>query len=380
MRANVSRAASLNRVARRAARLRRSAADLTKVSCPSPVSAFTPPRRLTWTSSTTCLMAPNASIPLLATPRVPTCPNTQCGGAKSVSWSITDDSDVDDCDLDIYYIDFDCSPGKPEKPATTVAPLSLPSRSIAISISSIPDTVAAPSESSPAVSSPAVSVYISHVSSPAASDVVVASSSEATSGTGAVTSVGPVVSSLPVLTTSTVFTTTEITITSCAPTVTDCPANSATVITRTIAISSTVCPVTATEALSESSSVSAGGRTPSVSSPVETSSPSAPGGTTTVPAGSRVASPSSPAALPSTTPADLRLLLAPAVSPNVSTPGCHPHAGTTPTVAATAYCPMSPPASSSAFSPGLPTRPRSSPLCPTSLVSAEAVLVLTLPS
>ena len=37
--------------------------------------------------------------------------NDQCGGATSVSWTIPDHSDVDDCGFGIYSIGFDCSPG-----------------------------------------------------------------------------------------------------------------------------------------------------------------------------------------------------------------------------------------------------------------------------
>jgi hypothetical protein len=136
------------------------------------------------------------------------------------------------------------------------------------------------------------------------------------------------------------------------------------------AISTTVCPVTVTEALVESPTVSAGGRTPSASSSIEKSSPPAPSGTTNA----LDSSPLSPLQGPlklfqlqqtlglhcllpqlafrAICPAALWLLLAPVVSPNVTTLGCLPPAGTIPTVAATAYCLMSLPASSSAFSPG----------------------------
>ncbi|EEA27049.1 hypothetical protein TMatcc_004671 [Talaromyces marneffei ATCC 18224] len=233
-------------------------------------------------------------------------PNKQCGGATSVSWTIPDHSDVDDCGFGIYSIGFDCNPGTgspkpppkppatlppkppatlppkppatlPPKPPATV-PVSVPVLSVPTAPVSVPVSVpgkpteAAPTSApatSPAGTSPAgtppagtppaetVPAETVPASAPGTSPApatpavptsavpgtpVVGQSSPAVSSVGAV-STAPVQS----FSTSTVFTTTEVTITSCAPTVTNCPAESKTVVTQTIAISTTICPVTATE-------------------------------------------------------------------------------------------------------------------------------------
>src|ERR1700704_5787300 len=52
--------------------------------------------------------------------------NTQCGGAKSVSWRIPDYSNVDNCDLGISSIGFDCTPGKTTVPGGSVPSGSMP--------------------------------------------------------------------------------------------------------------------------------------------------------------------------------------------------------------------------------------------------------------
>ncbi|PLB38468.1 extracellular serine-threonine rich protein [Aspergillus candidus] len=63
--------------------------------------------------------------------------NDQCGGAISVGFELLENSDSEDCDLDIHLIDFDCSPGpKPpgggheHHPDPLPTPPSLPSPSV----------------------------------------------------------------------------------------------------------------------------------------------------------------------------------------------------------------------------------------------------------
>ncbi|PYI02258.1 hypothetical protein BO78DRAFT_400662 [Aspergillus sclerotiicarbonarius CBS 121057] len=172
--------------------------------------------------------------------------NDQCGGATSVSFELDEETDIETCDLGIYKVNFDCSPG--QDPSTSSS-LALPSSTKA-SGSSTPLIPVAP-PSSAAATTP--------------------------------------VSTTPVrMTTSTVYATREVTITSCAPTVTNCPTNSVTVITSTIAVSTTVCPVTETssgsspakatsaESTSSVSLITTSARVPSGSAPVELTSHSSP--------------------------------------------------------------------------------------------------------
>ncbi|RAK98261.1 extracellular serine-threonine rich protein [Aspergillus ibericus CBS 121593] len=172
--------------------------------------------------------------------------NDQCGGAASVSFELDADTDVEACDLGIYKVSFDCSPGQDPSTSSTLA---------------LPSSTKASGSSTPLI------------------PVAPPSSAAATT---------PVPTTPVRMTTSTVYTTREVTITSCAPTVTNCPANLVTVITSTIAVSTTVCPVTesssgsspakgtSAESTSSMPLITTSARVPSGSSPVELTSPSSP--------------------------------------------------------------------------------------------------------
>ncbi|KAJ5203942.1 uncharacterized protein N7498_004821 [Penicillium cinerascens] len=122
--------------------------------------------------------------------------NDQCGGARSVEFTLPEESQFDECDLNIHSVAFDCSTG-PKPP-----PMATPSESLVPSMSWS--------------TMPSLHTHSTSVMEEITTDIT------------------------PMATTSTVFTTQIFTVTKCPPTVTDCPAHSTKVVTSTYGVSTAV--------------------------------------------------------------------------------------------------------------------------------------------
>ncbi|KAJ5512698.1 hypothetical protein N7463_002250 [Penicillium fimorum] len=192
--------------------------------------------------------------------------NDQCGGAVSVEFTLPEESQVGECDLEIHSIDFDCSTGtKPPQPPVHWTSPPTPTASLTsvhwtrpvtpgsstISHYDPPHTHHEHPSSAPS-SVPTISHYDpphthhEHPSS-APSNVPTISHYDPPHTHHEHPSSAP--SNVPTIsdpgspmTTSTVWTTQEVTITKCAPTVTNCPAHSTVLVTSTYPLSTTVCP------------------------------------------------------------------------------------------------------------------------------------------
>ncbi|KAJ5836443.1 hypothetical protein N7447_002469 [Penicillium robsamsonii] len=216
--------------------------------------------------------------------------NDQCGGAVSVEFTLPEESQFGECDLEIHSIDFDCSTGtKPPQPpvhwtspvtpdASTPTPsVSLPyvhwTRPVTPDASTVspydpPHTYhePTPSVSLPSVHwtrpvtpdastvgpydpphthhepTPSVSLPSVHWTRPVTPDASTVSPYDPPhTQRDPTSSAPPKVSSWP-MTTSTVWTTQEFTVTKCAPTITNCPGHSTVLVTSTYPLSTTVCP------------------------------------------------------------------------------------------------------------------------------------------
>ncbi|OJD23664.1 hypothetical protein ACJ73_04980 [Blastomyces percursus] len=219
-------------------------------------------------------------------------PNTQCGGAVSVKFSLPKYSELDDCGFAIHKITFDCGPPEipskpvvtptdeissysqtpsetyppgttPGTPSETFPPSATPGNPSELYPSGTPPasqsetyppgvTPGNPSESYPPGSTP---VTPSDTTPPGTSPSEVSPSgstpSEATPpGTAPPVVTPPGTTPTPIevvsYSTSTFFTTSMIVVTSCAPEVTSCPTDSTEVVTTTFHISTTF-PITNTQ-------------------------------------------------------------------------------------------------------------------------------------
>ncbi|KAJ5360244.1 hypothetical protein N7517_009435 [Penicillium concentricum] len=176
--------------------------------------------------------------------------NDQCGGAISVEFTLPEESQVDDCDLEIHSIDFDCSTGikPPQPPVHWTSPVT-PEVST-VSHYDPPHTHPEPTPTASLSSvhwtrpvTPKVST-ISHYDPPHThrEPTPTASLPPAHWTSSATPKVSTISDPTWQMTTSTVWTTQEFTITKCAPTVTNCPGHSTVLVTSTYPLSTTVCP------------------------------------------------------------------------------------------------------------------------------------------
>ena len=232
--------------------------------------------------------------------------NTQCGGAKGVTFKPCKDSKPG-CSIGIHSIGFNCgtasstsaySSTSTAAPSTTssaftsdivsasttsvvssveTSPVATSSDSVSSSSAVTSDIVSASTTTSEASSAETISAsstseslltYAPSTTSSVTSDVVSTAETSSTifsvistttkvlstysapsyNSSTSLSVAGPVTtSSIASYSTSTIYSTSEVTITSCAASVTNCPASSTVIVTSVIAVSTTVCPVTATE-------------------------------------------------------------------------------------------------------------------------------------
>ena len=220
--------------------------------------------------------------------------NTQCGGAKSVTFKLPDSSKQTDCSIGIHSIEFDCDKAESTVPvqSTTIQSTTTLQSSLA---SQLPTTL---------VSAASISTSVA----PLSTSTLKTTTTTTPYGNYSTTAAATFASNSVSLITSVVFVTTEITKIECATSITNCPARSTIVFTSTISQFTTVCPVTATGTTTT---------TPLPASFFTTPTPSSPS-TTKLPTSATTPSASPPSATISSTSSLATQTVSPSISTNVA--------------------------------------------------------------